>query len=190
MQKQCKEKKKRSEKMEQAEKVAIMAKAHSSIQLSLSDEALREVVDETNATSLWKKLNGKYQKKSLTNRLYKKQRLYTLRMIKTTPVKEHVDNFNLIILDLQGVWVKIEEEDQAIILLCFLPNLSKNFVDNMLYERDTLFVGDVKDALQSKELKRMVSSSIESRLDLVLLSLGVGAIKGIMVIKLSLEIEV
>ena len=44
------------------------------------------VVDKTNTASLWNKDEGKYQKKSLTNRLYKKQRLYTLRMIETTHV--------------------------------------------------------------------------------------------------------
>ena len=153
------------EKKEVAEKATIMAKAHSSIQLRLSNEVLREIVDEMNVASLWKKLEGKYKKKSLTNHLYQKQHLYTLRMTKTTPVKEHVNNFNRIILDLQGVGVKIEEEDQAIILLCSLSNSYENFVDSMLYGRDTLSVGDVKDVLQSKELKRMVSGSIESNSD-------------------------
>ena len=86
-------------------------------------------------------------------------------MTETTPIKEHVDNFNQIILDLQSVVVKIKEEDQTIILLCSLSNSYENFVHTMLYGRDTLFVGDVKDALQSKELKRIVSSSIESSLD-------------------------
>ena len=38
----------------------------------MSDEVSREVVDEINVASLWKKLESKCQKKSLTNRLYKK----------------------------------------------------------------------------------------------------------------------
>ena len=32
----------------------------------------------------------------------------------------------------------------------------------MLYGRDTFSIGDIKDVLQSKKLKRMVSGSIES----------------------------
>ena len=81
------------------------------------------------------------------NHLYQKQHLYTLRMTKTTLAKEHVHNLNRIIFDLQGVVVKIEDDDQVIILLCSLPNSYENFVDTMLYGRDTLLVGDVKDAL-------------------------------------------
>ena len=37
-------------------------------------------------------------------------------------VKDHLNNFNKIILDLQGVSVKVEHEDQAIILLYSLSN--------------------------------------------------------------------
>ncbi|KAI4344900.1 hypothetical protein L6164_012082 [Bauhinia variegata] len=103
--------------MEATEKASIMAKAHNAILVSLGDEVLREVADETDAALLWKKL--------------------------------------------EGLGVKVEEEDQAIILLCSLPNSYENFVDTMLYGRDTISVNDVKDALQSKELKRRVLGSYE-----------------------------
>nr|GEW79161.1 retrovirus-related Pol polyprotein from transposon TNT 1-94 [Tanacetum cinerariifolium] len=62
----------------------IMAKAHSTILLSVTDEVLREVVDQTTTSELWDKLCEKYQNNSVTNRLYQKQRLYTLRVSKST----------------------------------------------------------------------------------------------------------
>ena len=58
---------------------------------------------------------------------------------------DHLDNFNKIILDLQGVNVKITDEDQALILLCSLPNSYENFGDTMLYGRITIVVSYVKD---------------------------------------------
>nr|GEW65313.1 putative reverse transcriptase domain-containing protein [Tanacetum cinerariifolium] len=85
-----------------------------------------------------------------------RERLYTLRMSESTQVKDRLDTFNRIILDLQGVGVKLDDEDQALILICSLPGSYENFVDTMLYGRTTIFVNDVKDALLSKELKRKV----------------------------------
>ncbi|KAI3779090.1 hypothetical protein L2E82_08575 [Cichorium intybus] len=145
-----------------AVKKEIEGKAHSAILLSLTDEVLREVVDQPTAAGIWKKLCDTYQNSSLTNRLYQKQRLYTFRMAKGTQVKDHLDSFNRIILDLQGVGVKIDDEDQALILLCSLPNSHENFVDTMLYGRTTITVNDVKDSLLSKELKRKVSGNEET----------------------------
>nr|GEZ47651.1 retrovirus-related Pol polyprotein from transposon TNT 1-94 [Tanacetum cinerariifolium] len=69
-------------------KKEIMAKAHSVILLSVTDEVLREVVDQTKASELWDKLCEKYQNNSHTNGLYQKQRLYTLRMSKSTQIMD------------------------------------------------------------------------------------------------------
>nr|GFA79073.1 retrovirus-related Pol polyprotein from transposon TNT 1-94 [Tanacetum cinerariifolium] len=140
--------------MKEKVKKEIMAKAHSAILLSVTDEVLREVVDQTTASELWDKLCEKNN--SLTNRLYQKQWLYTLWMSESTQVKDHLDTFNHIILDLQGVGVKVDDEDQALILLCSLFCSYENFVDTML---TTISVNDVKDALLSKELKRKVSGN-------------------------------
>jgi hypothetical protein len=62
------------------ERGELEEKAHNIILLSHSDEVLREVADEGTTTGLWKKLESLYMKKSLTNRLFMKQQLYTLKM--------------------------------------------------------------------------------------------------------------
>lgn len=76
-------------------------------------------------------LEDKYKKKSLTNCLYQKQWLYTLRMSKNTLVKLMMR-----------------------ILLYSLRNSYVNFVDSKLYGRENISINDAKDTTQSKELKR------------------------------------
>ena len=53
-----------------------MEKATSSIQLSLTDEVLREVVEIEAADELWKSLETLYMK----NRLFLKQKFYTFKI--------------------------------------------------------------------------------------------------------------
>ena len=64
-------------------------------------------------------------------------------------------------LDLTNVGAKIDEEDQAIILLSSLPKPYKNFVDTTLYGRKTLPMSEVKFALNSKELQRKAEMKLD-----------------------------
>ena len=85
------------------EKEDLLEWAHSAILLSLGDEVLREIVDEETAVGLWLKLESRYMTKSLTNRLYMKQRLCTIRMKEGTPISDHLDEFNRIVIDLKNI---------------------------------------------------------------------------------------
>src|SRR3954468_20792952 len=138
-------------------KTDLKERALSAIFMSVTDNVLREIADEETASGAWKKLESLYAGKSLTNRLYLKKRLYTLRMEEGSVVKEHLYAFNLIIMDLGNVDIKVESEDQAMILLCSLPRSYDTFVDTLLYGKDSISLDDFSSALKSRELKKSFS---------------------------------
>ena len=71
---------------------------------------------EKTISGMWRRLEELSLSKSLTNRLLLKHWLYTLRVAEGT-IKSHIGEFNCIITDLS----KIDVEDKALLLLCFLP---------------------------------------------------------------------
>ncbi|KAF7811757.1 Retrovirus-related Pol polyprotein from transposon TNT 1-94 [Senna tora] len=95
------------------EKDDLLERALSTILLSLADDVLREVADEKSAAGLWLKLGTLYMTKSLTNQLYLKQRLYTLRMKEGTPIKEHLAELNKVIMDLKNTDALTMEDVKA-----------------------------------------------------------------------------
>ena len=89
----------------------IQNKAHSTLILSLNDSILREISEEKTALGIWNKVEALCMKMSFAHRLFLK---YTFSMREGVSIQEHIDNFNKIILDLEGVeYVKITDEDKA-----------------------------------------------------------------------------
>ena len=127
-------------------------KALTAIQLCLSDDVLREVIQETSTAALWNKLEALYMTKNLANKLRLKEKLYTLRMTEGSSLRAHLNEFNAILIDLENLEVKIEDEDKAVLLVVSLPPSYKHFKEIMLYSSsETLSYEDVKSNLLSKE---------------------------------------
>ncbi|KAL8502473.1 hypothetical protein ACS0TY_021568 [Phlomoides rotata] len=116
-------------------KVEIMEKAHSAIILCLGDKPLREVSKEKTVIDVWKKLESLYQTKSVSNKLYVKQKLLDYRMSEDKNPSEQLHNFNRYVDDLEDLDVKLEDDDKALMLLNALPRSLENFKDVVLFGR-------------------------------------------------------
>ena len=91
-------------------------------------------------------------KKSLANKIHLKERLYTFRMAEGTPVQKYLNDFNSILVDLESLDVKIEDEDKAILLVVSLPPSYTHFKEIMLYSNsNTISFEEVKSNLLCNE---------------------------------------
>ncbi|GKB36949.1 retrovirus-related pol polyprotein from transposon TNT 1-94 [Tanacetum coccineum] len=73
-------------------------------------------------------------------------------------LSEHIDEFNKLIGDLANIDVDIDDEDQALMLLTSLPPLYDNFVQTLLYGRESLTLEDVLSSLNLRELKKRIGA--------------------------------
>ncbi|KAE8655249.1 hypothetical protein F3Y22_tig00117034pilonHSYRG01568 [Hibiscus syriacus] len=96
---------------------------------------------------IWRKLESQFMFKSLTTKLYLKQRLYGLKMQDDHDLAQHVNVFNQIVSDLARLDVKIEDEDRAMILLCSLPPSYEHMVTTLTYGKETINVEVITAAL-------------------------------------------
>ncbi|GJS54924.1 zinc finger, CCHC-type containing protein [Tanacetum coccineum] len=147
--------------MEAGEKDALMKKVYSCLILCLGDRVLREVTKETSDARIWTKLTSLYMTKSLANRLYLKKKLYTYYMSPGTKLGDYIDEFNKLILDLANIDIEIEDDDHALMLLTSLSSSYENFVETLLYGRESLTIEDVLATLNSRELKKRTEGTKE-----------------------------
>jgi len=82
--------------------------------------------------------------KSLSNKLFMKNQLYSLRMKESTPILQHLNAFNRILSDLLAMEVKLEEEDKTLLLLSPLPSSYDHLATTIMYDKETLELKDVR----------------------------------------------
>ena len=91
------------------------------IRLCLSEQIMCHVMDKTSPKEIWDKLEEQLMSKTLTQKLYLKQKLYGLKMQEGSYLAENINIFSQLVADLGKIDVKIDDEDIANILFCSLP---------------------------------------------------------------------
>ena len=80
--------------------------------------------------------------KSLSNKLFMKKQLYSVRMKEGTSIL-HLNTFNRILSDLLALKVSIEE-DKALLLLSSLPSSYDHLATTIMYDKKTLELKKVR----------------------------------------------
>ncbi|GKE54580.1 hypothetical protein Tco_1489736 [Tanacetum coccineum] len=73
-------------------------------------------------------------------------------------LSKHIDEFHKLVDDLAAIDTAISNEDHTLLLLTSLPSSYDNFVETLLYGRDTLKLEDVHVTLNSRELHKMTEA--------------------------------
>src|SRR6266540_4597174 len=106
----------------------MKAQASATIRMCVSVQIMYHVMEETSPKNIWDKLDSQFMSKTVTRKLYLKQKLFGLKMQEGSDLAEHINVFNQLVTDLVKVEVMVEEEDRAIILLCSLPVLMSTWL--------------------------------------------------------------
>ncbi|KAK2973983.1 hypothetical protein RJ640_013544 [Escallonia rubra] len=106
----------------------------------------------------WEKLQAKAVSTIRLN-LALKEDQYQLRMDEGSDLGNHILEFNRLASQLSSIDVKLEEEDQAILLLSSLPTSYEILKTTLLIGNKTLLVDDVMSALMDSSRVNCTSSS-------------------------------
>jgi len=139
----------------------LQMKAVSTIRLCLADEVMYHVLGDESPAGVWTKLESRYMSKSLTNKLFLKQKLFGLKMAEGADLIQHINTFNQVVSDLQRIDVKFEEEDQPLMLLCSLPISLENLVTTLLWGKETLELEEVTAALLAYNQRKQQTESLQ-----------------------------
>ncbi|CAA0833610.1 Probable prolyl 4-hydroxylase 11 [Striga hermonthica] len=143
----------------------LQERAAGMIRLCLADEVMYHIMHLKLADEIWKKLESQFMSKTLTTKLYLKQRLYGLKMQEGTDLGQHVNIFNQVVTDLASLEVKIEDEDKAMILLCSLPPSYEHMVTTLSYGKETIKTEEITSALLAHNQQKQKSGESSSQSD-------------------------
>ena len=140
----------------------IDGEACASIILGLERDVAFEVKDEPTAKEMWDSLESKYVTKTLSNKSYLKTRLYKCKMQEGGNLRNHIREFERIISDLKDVDVKVEDDDQALLLMLSLPKSYESLTQTMLLMENLHSFEAAKQALLQDELRKLTTNTMGS----------------------------
>lgn len=91
------------------------------MELGLTNRVLRMVKKEKIAAAMIKAFDKLYMTKALPNHIYLKQKLCSFKMFENLSIDGNIDEFIHLIKDLENTNDFVSDEDQAILLLMFVP---------------------------------------------------------------------
>ena len=111
---------------------------------------------EKTTSDLLKALSNMYEKSSAMNKVYLMRRLFNLQMSEGGSVVDHINEFNMIVSQLNLVEINFEDKIKALILMSSLPESWDTVVATISSSRgsDTLKFDEIRDVILSKSIRK------------------------------------
>jgi len=141
---------------EEAEWKKLDRKACGMIRRFVDISVIHHVAHETEAYSMWKKLEGMFERKTAQNKALLIRKMMNLKYHEGKSVAEHLNNFQEICNQLTISKVKLGDEVQALILLGSLPDSWETLVVSLSNstKEEEMSLALVKDSILSEEARR------------------------------------
>ena len=140
----------------------MKAQACATIRLCISDQIMYHVMEETSLKKVWETLESKFISKTLTSKLFLKQKLFSLKMQEGSNLTEHINVFNQLVANLLKVEVKVDDGDGAIILLCSLPSSYEHLVATLTVCKTDITIAEVVAALLAHDQRKKHNAAGDS----------------------------
>jgi len=126
------------------------------VRLSLSRNVAFNIAKEKTTAGLMKALSSMYEKPSVSNKVHLMRRLFTLRMTEGASVAQHINELNIVTIQLSSVGIEFDDEVRALILLSSLPDswsATVTAVNSSLGSKKMKF-DDVRDLVLGDEIRQ------------------------------------
>ena len=124
---------------------------YGAIVLNLSDNVLREVINEETTYGMWTKLDEIYKSKDLPNPAYVRERYFTFKVDDNKSLIENLGEFKKLSSDFKELGDKIDDENESFILLNSLPEAYKEVKMTLKYGRQKITTKDVISVIKIRE---------------------------------------
>ena len=103
------------------QKEEIELNVYETLILNLSDNVIRQVLEEDTVHKVRKKLENLYATKDLPNKMYLRNKFFTYRMDPSKSLTNNLDEFKKIVSDFKSLEDKLNDDNDAFFLLNSLP---------------------------------------------------------------------
>ncbi|KAA0040138.1 Retrovirus-related Pol polyprotein from transposon TNT 1-94 [Cucumis melo var. makuwa] len=139
--------------MNEVDKQSMEETTYEILILNITDNVLRQVINENTTYEICEKLTALYDKKDLPSKLYMREKLFSFKMNQSKTLNENLDEFKKLTNEFNQLGEKLRAESEAAIFINSLHDTYKEVKSTLKYGRESVLVDVVITALKSKELE-------------------------------------